>query len=190
VSSGEVQFCRIKRARETITAEGLRNTSTKVHPKGTVLLGMIGQGRTRGQAAILDVEACNNQNCAAIRVSEAGCVPEYVYGWLELQYDETRRLGGGNNQQALNKARVEAIPLPLPPLAEQHRIVAEVDRRLSVFDALDTTLDANLARCARLRQAILKRAFEGRLVPAEAPAAAPLLAAEPQAPPYPTGAAR
>jgi len=49
-----------------------------------------------------------------------------------------------------------------------------------VLDALDATLDANLARCARLRQAVLKRAFEGRLVPAEADA--PLLAAEPQMP--------
>lgn len=55
--------------------------------------------------------------------------------------------------------------IPLPPTAEQHRIVAEVDRRLSVLDALDATIDTNLARCARLRQSILKRAFEGRLVP-------------------------
>ena len=61
--------------------------------------------------------------------------------------------------------------MPLPPLAEQHRIVAEVDRRLSVLDALDTTLDANLARCAKLRQSILKRAFEGKLVPADTPSA-------------------
>ncbi len=60
------------------------------------------------------------------------------------------------------------LPIPLPPLAEQHRIVAEVDRRLSVLDSLDATLEANLARCARLRQAVLKRAFEGRLVPASA----------------------
>ena len=66
---------------------------------------------------------------------------------------------------------IAATAVPLPPLAEQHRIVAEVDRRLSVLDALDATLDTNLARCARLRQAILKRAFEGRLVPAEPPAA-------------------
>lgn len=64
------------------------------------------------------------------------------------------------------------LPVPLPPLAEQHRIVAEVDRRLSVLDALDVNLDANLARCARLRQAVLKRAFEGRLVPAAAAEAA------------------
>lgn len=60
---------------------------------------------------------------------------------------------------------IRAIAIPLPPLAEQQRIVAEVERRLSVLDALERTVEQNLARCARLRQSILKRAFEGRLVP-------------------------
>ena len=56
------------------------------------------------------------------------------------------------------------LPLPVPHLAEQHRIVAEVERRLSVVAELEATVAANLARAGRLRQAVLKRAFEGRLV--------------------------
>ena len=55
--------------------------------------------------------------------------------------------------------------LPLPPLDEQHRIVAEVERRLSVIDELEATIATNLKRADRLRQAILKRAFKGKLVP-------------------------
>lgn len=50
-------------------------------------------------------------------------------------------------------------------LAEQRRIVAEVERRLSVVAALEREVEAALARAGRLRQSILKRAFEGRLVP-------------------------
>jgi type I restriction enzyme S subunit len=53
---------------------------------------------------------------------------------------------------------------PSPPLAEQHRIVTEVERRLSVVAALEREVKAALARGARLRQSILKRAFEGRLL--------------------------
>lgn len=65
----------------------------------------------------------------------------------------------------LTLEKFEAAPFPLPPLPEQHRIVAEVERRLSVVDELEATVEKNLARCARLRQSILKMAFEGRLVP-------------------------
>ncbi len=165
VSSGEVSFNRIKETRETITAEGLKNSSTDLHPPGTVLLGMIGEGKTRGQVSILDIPACNSQNSAAIRVSEAGASPEYVFYYLWGQYRETRQIGSGNNQPALNKSRVQEIPIPLPPLAEQRRIVAEVERRLSVVQQAEATVEATLARAERLRQSILKQAFSGRLVP-------------------------
>jgi type I restriction enzyme S subunit len=58
------------------------------------------------------------------------------------------------------------MPIPLPPTEEQIRITREVNRRFSVLDQVESTVQASLARCALLRQAILKRAFEGRLVPA------------------------
>jgi len=165
VSSGEVAFCTIHNTRERITEAGLRNTSTDLHPPGTVLLGMIGEGRTRGQTAILALAACNNQNSAAIRVSEAGLPAGYLYRFLESEYENTRRIGSGNNQPALNKSRVQAMLFPLPPLGEQRRIVEELDRRLSVADELEAVVDHSLRRADRLRQSILKRAFEGKLVP-------------------------
>jgi type I restriction enzyme S subunit len=65
----------------------------------------------------------------------------------------------------INQHDIESIRLPIPSLEEQHRIVEEVERRLSVVDELEATVEKNLARCARLRQAIFKLAFEGRLVP-------------------------
>ena len=165
VSSSEVAFSRIKCTREYITEEGLRNSSLYVHPEGTVLLGMIGEGKTRGQVSILDIPACNSQNSAAIRVSEPGFPPEYVFYYLWSQYEATRQIGSGNNQPALNKSRVQEIAFPLPPLAEQRRIIAEVERRLSVVQQAEGAVEASLKRAERLRQSILKQAFSGKLVP-------------------------
>ena len=164
VSSGEVAFCRIRSTRETITDLGLKNTSTRLHPPGTVLLGMIGEGKTRGQVAILDIDACNNQNSAAIRVSDADVIPEYVYNFFECEYESTRKRGSGGNQPALNKSRVGQIVFPLPSIAEQCQIVVEVERCLSIVAGVDAQIDSNCHRADRLRQSILKKAFSGKLV--------------------------
>ena len=58
--------------------------------------------------------------------------------------------------------QVEGMVIPLPPLAEQTRIVAEVERRLSVVEELETVVTANLQRVTRLRQSILQQAFSGK----------------------------
>jgi len=160
VSSGEVQFCRIRETSEHITDQGLANSSTRINPRGSVLLAMIGQGRTRGQAAILEIEAANNQNCAAIWVGESETSPEFVYYWLMSEYEATRQVGSGNNQQALNKSLVQALPIPWPPLAEQHKIVTEIERRLSVVEETETQVHADLARAERLRASVLSMAFQ------------------------------
>lgn len=165
VSSGEVAFTRLRDTREKITNAGLRHTSTQLHPPGTVLLGMIGEGKTRGQVAILDIPACNNQNSAAIRVSEVGLPPEYVYHYLVGQYEQTRTLGSGNNQPALNKTSVQRMLIPVAPLAEQHRLIAEVERLMSNIVYQDQLITSALSRAEQLRKSILQRAFEGKLVP-------------------------
>ncbi len=63
----------------------------------------------------------------------------------------------------LSLGRLKGIEFPVPPLPEQHRIVGEVERRLSMADESEAQVDANLRRAERLRRAILKRAFEGNL---------------------------
>lgn len=163
ISSGEVRFNKIYTTVETITDEGLAHTSTKVHPKGTVMLAMIGEGKTRGQAAVLEIEAAHNQNTAAVLVSKTPCSSWFVYYFLMLNYDHTRRVGSGNNQKALNKERVKALRIPFPSFEEQKVIVNEIESRLSVCDQIEQTVDTALQQAEALRQSILKKAFEGGL---------------------------
>jgi type I restriction enzyme S subunit len=165
VSSGEVRFSRINDTKEKITDAGLSNSSTQINPMGSVLLGMIGEGKTRGQVAILDIPAANNQNCAAIWVSESGVPPEFVYCWLWSQYEQTRRGSSGNNQPALNKSIVERISMPLPPLAEIQEIVRVVDASMVQIAAQEDAVAQSLKQSTAQRQNILRAAFSGQLVP-------------------------
>ncbi|WP_211101724.1 restriction endonuclease subunit S [Azospirillum brasilense] len=164
VSSGEVAFCRISNTKEKITSDGLANASTRMHPAGTVLLGMIGEGKTRGQAAILDTEACNNQNCAAIRVSEGDYPPEYVYWYLYAVYERTRSAGAGNNQPALNKEKVQRLPLPLAPPVEASAVVRALEARLAPMQRIEDELASSRKHADRLGEQLLGRAFRGELV--------------------------
>lgn len=163
VSSGEVAFSRIGHTREHIAREAAGNPAKRIHPPGTVLLAMIGEGKTRGQAAILDIEAAHNQNCASIRVSATNVLPEYVYGYLEERYIETRRGGSGGLQQALNKAAIQRFPIPIPPLATQRSIVAAWDGVRSSVARLDRQLARASQRSVSLRRSLLTAAFAGRL---------------------------
>lgn len=163
VSSGEVHFNLISDTNERITEDGLNHSSTNVHPKGTVMLAMIGEGKTRGQAAILNISAAHNQNTAAILVSKTKCQPKYVYYFLQMNYENTRRVGSGNNQKALNKERVRALRFPFCSFEEQKEIVSEIESRISVCDNIEETVNHTLNRAEAMRQSILKMAFEGGL---------------------------
>ena len=69
------------------------------------------------------------------------------------------------NQASINQSDVCTTSVPVPPLHEQHRIIAEIERSLSMIQQFATAVEASLKRIERLRQSILKRAFCGQLVP-------------------------
>jgi type I restriction enzyme S subunit len=81
-----------------------------------------------------------------------------------LAYSNLGALDKSTAIPGLNRDDVYGMPIPLPPLPEQHRIVEEIERRFSVADQIEKIVDHSLKQAERLRQSILKRAFEGRLV--------------------------
>jgi type I restriction enzyme, S subunit len=93
-------------------------------------------------------------------------VPQFLNAALNSESVRKRVKGmvHGVGRPRLNLGEIRSIVLPLPPLAEQIRIVAEVERRLSVVEELESVVSANLQRAARLRQSILQKAFAGELV--------------------------
>jgi len=128
------------------------------------MLGMIGEGKTRGQAAILDVQAAHNQNTAAIQKYLENQSSEFLYYYLMQQYEQTRKRGSGNNQKALNKTRVQAIPFPLAPSKEQFQISQILDDKFVGVERFESQIKAQLELCEKSKQSILAKAFSGTLV--------------------------
>ena len=81
------------------------------------------------------------------------------------QQIEARATGNQESMRNISQESIRAIEIPLPSRSEQTVLLAGIERSLSVADAADTELDADLGRAARLRQAMLHKAFEGKLVP-------------------------
>lgn len=132
IKTGEVDYCVIKSAEEHITELGLKNSSTKKYPKGTLLMAMYGQGITRGKVAILGIDAAINQACAAIIPKDSTkLMPEYLYYFFEKNYDFVRNLGHGANQKNLSGTLIKGIEISYPKDQNEQK---EIIRMLQLID--------------------------------------------------------
>ena len=159
VTSSVVNGDYVDQASEFVTRLALAETNLTLYPIGTLLVAMYGEGKTRGKCTELRIPASTNQALAALQVDPS--IRGYLRHFLELNYEEMRKFASGGVQPNLNLSLVRAVCVPLPPLSEQVRIVAEVDRHLSIIREVEAEVDANLLRAQALRQATLRAAFAG-----------------------------
>lgn len=165
VSSGEVAFNDIVDTHECITKEGMENSSAKIYPSGTVLLALYGEGKTRGQVAILRKPATTNQAIGSILVSRTVVPPEYVFWWLVYRYLETRSVGAGGNQPNMYLRQVREIPIPLAPYQELIRITKRIVELFFFINSIEKAIEVAVKKSKKMDQAILAKAFRGELVP-------------------------
>lgn len=120
-------------------------------------------GATLGVPKITLIGGCINDGVAAL-LDVSYPLKLYLLYFLRTQTEGLRGVNQGAAQPNLNTTIIKDINVPLPPLAEQTRIVAEVERRLSVVEELEAVVTTNLQRATRLRQAVLQSAFSGAFV--------------------------
>lgn len=161
VKTGEVVFAPITRTEEAISKQALAECSLTLLPPQTVLIAMYGQGKTRGQSAILEIEATTNQACFAILPNDTWDA-DFLHHWLMASYEDLRSLsdGRGGNQANLNGGLLNALEIPAPDIDDQQRIVARLKQQLAEADALRTALEQQLRDLDALPQRILALAFE------------------------------
>ena len=158
MSSSELNDKIIQDVEKRITERGLRESNTKIIPPRCVLIGLAGQGKTRGTVAINLVEICTNQSIAAIYPNEY-FVPEYLYYNLDARYHELRGMSTGDGGRGgLNLQIIQSISVPFPEIAEQ-RAIAEV---LSDVDRLLVTLEVLIAKKRAIKQATMQQLLTGK----------------------------
>lgn len=120
VKTAQIQNCLIDETEvdEWITEEGFKQSSAKMVPKGTILMAMYGQGKTRGQVAILGLDATINQACAAIELGKESN-RDFVYQQLLFRYKTIRALSNSGSQENLSGGLIREIAFPMPPYPEQ-----------------------------------------------------------------------
>lgn len=133
ITTSQINFEDIDHAEEFITKNGLRNSSAKLFPKGTILLALYGQGITRGRVSILNIDATTNQACAAL-ILKPKAHNRFVFYFLQSKYNEIRNLSNDGGQRNLSGGLIKTISIALPQLPEQKKIadfLTSVDRKIS-----------------------------------------------------------
>lgn len=136
--SGDINQGIIDDCEGRITQDGLANSNCKVLPPGTVLIALNGQGKTRASVALLRVPAACNQSLVGMIPFDVNILdPGFLLLSLRYRYHEIRDITGQNQRRGLNMRLVGELSTPLPPVAEQRRIVAKVDELMGLCDQLE-----------------------------------------------------
>lgn len=156
VKTAQIQNCTITAEciDEWITQEGVRQSSARMIPKGTILMAMYGQGKTRGQVAILGLDATINQACAAILLNPEAD-RDYVYQQLRFRYESIRALSNTGSQENLNAELIREIAFPLPPPKAQQ----EIAEALGAWDTAIQKTEQLISAKERSIKALMQQVF-------------------------------
>ncbi|WP_270886532.1 restriction endonuclease subunit S [Pedococcus sp. 5OH_020] len=162
ITSGDLHQGVVTDVRQFVTKKALRETSLRLYPKGTLLLAMYGEGKTRGTCAELGVEATVNQACAAVQLKDQSTAP-WVRAVLDAQYVGMRGMAAGGVQPNLNLRLVRSIEIPMPDLTTREQLLGELSAILDASRRLESATAPLRSRAGTLRRAVLSAAFAGKL---------------------------
>lgn len=149
----------IQRGRRNISKKGLDSSSAVLLPKGTVLLS------TRapiGYVAIAANPIATNQGFKNLILPQ-GIWDEYVFYYLRASKTLLEKHASGTTFLEVSASRLASVPIPLPPLSEQHRIVVRIEELFTKLDSGVGTLRKADTQFSRYKRSMLRCAFEGKL---------------------------
>ena len=156
VQTGDVRHADGVLSRHTQTYSGLGLEQSRLWPAGTLCITI---AANIAETARLSYPACFPDSIVGFVCDAGESMTKWVQMFLATAKEDLETFAPGTAQKNINLEVLQSVAIPLPPLAEQHRIVAEADRRLSLIRVAQAQVSANLARAQRLRQTMLQAAF-------------------------------
>jgi type I restriction enzyme S subunit len=165
LNSSVVNESRVTRAEQFVTAVALRECHLPVVAPGSLLIGLTGQGKTRGMATILDIEATVNQHVAYVTPDRSTWLPEYLLWSLRASYEGLRRLSeeNGSTKGGLTCEALKQFRLAIPPLDEQRRIAVHLDQQTAKIDLLVAETERFIELSKERRAALITAAVTGQI---------------------------
>ncbi len=155
----EVNGGYIKKYSQTYSELGLQQS--KLWPKGTLCITI---AANIGETAILDFDACFPDSVVGLLSDEKLLLNKYTNYFFISHKSKLEKLAPATAQKNINVDILEKVKIPLPSLSEQQLIVSELESKLTVCDKIEETISQSLQQAETLRQSILKKAFEGKLL--------------------------
>jgi type I restriction enzyme S subunit len=160
VKSGELEDDIVTSAEEHISEHAIHNSAAKVFRSGTLLVALY--GATVGRTGILAMEAATNQAVCAVFPNKE-VERDYVWQFLRRMRPIFLENSFGGAQPNISQKILRATSIPVPPLDEQRRIVAELDALQAEVDKLKALQAETAAELDALLPSILDKAFRGEL---------------------------
>lgn len=165
LKTGELKDTIVTDSEEKITEEALKNSSAKLHPKGSVGIAMY--GATIGKVGIFGIDAACNQACAVGRPYEV-ILSKYIFYYFITQRKKLISMGKGGAQPNISQGIIKEYPIPIPPLSEQNRIIEKIEDLLDKLSEVKKYIemydnDKENSRLDELKILILSKAFRGQL---------------------------
>lgn len=161
MSSGELNKKVVSFVQGRITQAGLENSSTRIIPAHCVLIGLAGQGKTRGTAAYNTISLCTNQSIAAILPNPSEFDSKFLYYYMDTQYKALRELSdGGGGRGGLTKKLIEEFSVRIPVDLEEQVAIA------SVFTDIDyeiEKLEKELNKYRGIKSGMMSELLTGRI---------------------------
>ena len=161
LKTGDLNDGLITNIPEKITEDAVANSSAKINPTGSVLIAMY--GATIGKLGILTFPATTNQACCAC-IEYFAITQYYLFYFLLSHRDQFIAKGGGGAQPNISKEIIVNTAIPLPPLAEQERIVTEIKRWFALIDQIEQGKSDLQTVIKQAKSRILDLAIHGKLV--------------------------